>query len=71
MPEMPQRREEHMNDTSEVYWIHVQPRKHTGETIALMITLLVLFVLMYLVVGHPARPAHTRDIVPAHASEKR
>ena len=56
----------------EVYWIHVVPRKRTGETITLLITLAALFLLLVLLLGHPVPPpTHQRFVVPAHSSEKR
>jgi hypothetical protein len=55
----------------EIYWIRIVPRKHTGETISLLIALLVLFALLVLLVGHPGPPARSRFVVPAHSFEKR
>jgi len=60
-----------MNAAPEVYWIHVAPRKHTGEAVALLISVAVLFVLLYLMLEHPPLPHHAGAVVPAHASEKR
>ncbi|MGE5816007.1 MAG: hypothetical protein ACM36C_16070 [Acidobacteriota bacterium] len=59
-------------DAPEVYWIHVAPRKqHMGETVALVITLVLWFVLLYFLVGHPLPPQHAGMVAPAHASETR
>ena len=63
--------DEDMEPEPEIYWIHVVPRKRTGETISLLITLLVLFALLVLLVGHPGPPARSRFVVPAHSAEKR
>ena len=54
--------------SSEIFYLHVAPRKHTAEGITLLVTLAVLFVLLVLLVGHPKPPAHSRDLTPAHAS---
>lgn len=64
-------RNEPTEPAPEVYWLHVVPRKRTGETITLLITLLVLFVLLALLVGHPARTFRAPYVVPGHSSLKR
>lgn len=52
----------------EVFYIHVPPKKRTGETVALLVTLILLFLLLVVFVGHPKPPPHAQDVAPAHAS---
>lgn len=71
---MHQRRDdgdEPMEPEPETYWIHVVPRKHTAETITLLIALAAWFVLLFLLLGHPTPLHHAGVAVPPHASEKR
>ena len=57
-----------MLPTPEIYYLNVAPKKHTGEGLALVAALILLFVLLIAFVGHPKPPPHSRDVTPAHAS---
>ena len=53
---------------SEVFYLQVAPKKHTGETVTLILTLILLGVLLAVLLGHPKPPPHSPDLPPAHAA---
>ncbi len=60
-----------MNPAPEIHWIHVVPKSHRAETVTLLVTLALLFALLFLMIGHPHPPPHPHLVVPVHPAEPR